>query len=187
MAFSPSSHSQYLLNQVALSNSIRRLWVDNNQWTRALIFSILYNQGDRDELISRLRQNADDFATIFAQFYSQQTADQIRRFINNGLDGTIRMIEAYKANDAQAIRSAREYLYANANDIATYLSRINRYWDMPTLQVMLYEIINLIEYETMLIRDGAFEESIKQHDELMNQAYKLSDELTYGILKQFQV
>ncbi len=186
MAFSPTS-SQYLLNQVALSNSIRRLWVDNNQWTRALIYSILFDQGDREALIARLRQNADDFATIFSQFYGQQAADQIRRFINNDREATIRLIEAYKSNDAQAIHNARESLYANANEISSYLSRINRYLDMPTLQVMFQEMINLMEYEIVLIRDGQYDESIKQHDELMNQAYKLSDELTYGILKQFSV
>lgn len=187
MAFSPIAHSQYLLNQVALSNSIRRLWVDNTQWTRALISSILYGQEDQDELISRLRQNADDFATIFAQFYRQQSADELKKLINNDLDGTIRLIQAYRANDAEAICRAREYLYRNANDIALHLSQINRYWDMATLQAMLYEIINLMEYETLLIRDEAFQESIQQHDELMNQAYQLSDELTYGILRQFQV
>ena len=186
MAFSPGT-TQYLLNQVALSNSIRRLWVDNNQWTGSLIYSILYGQGDQDALIARLRQNADDFATIFSQFYNQQATDQLRQLINNDLDRTIRLAKAYKANDAQAIYSAREALYANANEVASYLSRINRYWDMATLQAMLNEIINLTEYEIMLTRDGQFADGIKQHDELINQSYKLSDELTYGILKQFQV
>ena len=187
MAFPALSSSQHLLNQVALSNSIRRLWVDNVHWTRALTYSILFDQGDRDDIEARLRQNADDFATIFGQFYNQQTTNQLASLINNDLEGTIRLIEAYKSGDDQAIRRARAYLYANMNELASYLSRINRYWDMATLHAMLQEIINFVEHEIMFIHDGQFEESIMQHDELMNQVYKLSDELTYGIIKQFQV
>lgn len=187
MAFPTNSQSQYLLNQVALSNAIRRLWVDNNQWTRALIQSVLYEQGNQDELLDRIRENADDFSTLFGQFYGEDAGRQVEKYINNDLDGTLRLITAYKADDAQAIRSAREYLYANMSDFSRYLARINRYLDMATLEVMLYELINLAEYEIILIRDREFAKSIDQHDELMNQGYKLADELSYGILKQFQV
>ncbi|HWR21966.1 MAG TPA: hypothetical protein VN366_00685 [Feifaniaceae bacterium] len=187
MATSASSLPRYLLNQVALSNAIRRLWADNSQWTWALIYSILYGQADRNAVVARLQRNADDFASIFSEFYGQQTGELVREYINNDLEGTIRMIEAYKANDVRAVRRAREYLYRNADELSRHLSRVNPYWDMPSLQVMFNEIINLLEYETMLIRDGRPDESIRRHDELMEQAYRLSDDLTYGILKQFQV
>ena len=187
MAFSPTSRSQYLLNQVALSNTIRKLWVDNNQWTRALIHNVMLDQSGQDELVKRVEQNAQDFATIYEQFYGKDSADQIKRLINNDLEGTLRLIRAYKDDDPQAIRSAREALYANANELARFLAGINRYWDMATLQTMLYEIVNLREYETMLIRDKEFAKSIQQHDELMDQGYRLADEITYGILKQFQI
>lgn len=187
MAFPTSSQSQYLLNQVALSNATRRLWVDNNQWTRALIQSILYDQGNQEELLDRIRENAEDFATLFGQFYGEESGRQIGKYISNDLDGMLRLIEAYKADDTQAIRSAREYLYSNASELSRYLARINRYLDMATLEVMLHERLNLAEYEIILLRDQEFAQSIDQHDELMTQGYKLADELSYGILKQFQV
>ena len=187
MAFPALSSSQHLLNQVALSNSIRRLWADNIQWTRALMISAIYDRGDQQALIARLRQNAEDFATVFGQFYPQPVVNQLRQYINNEVDGVIRLIEAYKNYDDQAIREAREFLYANADETASYFARSNRYLDLPTIQVMLHDIINLLEQEIMLIRDGQFVESIRKHDELTNRVYTLSDELTYGILKQFQV
>ncbi len=187
MSMWQTGRTQYLLNQVALSNSIRRLWVNNNQWIRALIFSILYGIGDQQAIEERLRQNAEEFATLFAQFYGQETANRIRENYVRYVQALTRMIEAYRDNDISTIATQREVLYQVADELAQIYSEINRYWDRATLQILIYELVNFTENQIMRTVGGDFAQSIQEYDEFMEQGYRLSDELTSGILRQFQV
>ena len=187
MSVGQSSMGQFLLNQVALSNAIRRLWVDSNMWVRSLIFSILFDIGDRDVIQAQLRKNADAFATLFEQFYGQQTGQRVRTLFLNYMQSVEAMIQAYKDNDLPAVAVQNENLYRFADDLSQLFANINRYLDKMTLQAMLYELINLTEYEIMHIHTGEFEQSAENYDEIMNQAYRVSDELTYGVLRHFQV
>lgn len=187
MSMWQTGRTQYLLNQVALSNSLRRVWVNNNQWIRALLYSILYGIGDQQAIEQRLAQNADDFANVFTQFYGQETGNRIRDNYVMYVQNLARLIEAYRDNDVSVIATQRETLGQVADDLARLLSEINRYWDLPTLQVLIQELVDRTENQIMKIVSGDFSQSIQEHDEFMEQGYRLSDELTTGILRQFQV
>ncbi len=187
MSMWQTSRTQYLLNQVALSNSIRRLWVDNNQWVRALIYSIIYGIGDQQAIEERLRQNGEEFATLFSQFYGQEVGNRIRNNYVRYVQALVRMIEAYRDNDVSTIATQREVLNQIAAELAQLYSEINRYWDLATLQTLIYELVDLTENQIMRTVSGDFSRSIQEYDEFMEQAYRVSDELTYGILRQFQV
>ena len=187
MSMWQTGRTQYLLNQVALSNSIRRLWVNNNQWIRALIFSILYGIGDQQAIEERLRQNAEEFATLFAQFYGQDSANRVRENYVRYVQALARTIEAYRDNDVSVIATQREVLNQIADELAQLYSDINRYLDRATVQAFLYELVDLTESQIMRILGGDFAQSIQEYDEFMEQSYRISDELTAGILRQFQV
>ncbi|HWR22254.1 MAG TPA: hypothetical protein VN366_02155 [Feifaniaceae bacterium] len=182
-----TSTTQYLLNQVALSNSIRRLWVNNNQWIRALTYSILYGIGDRQAIEQRLAQNAEDFSTLFTQFYGQDVGNRVRANYNSYIQSLARMIEAYRDNDLSAVASRREELNRISDDLAQIFARINRYWDLATIQALIRELMDLTQSQIIRIMSGEFSQSIQDYDQAMEQAYRVSDELTTGILKQFQV
>lgn len=187
MSIWPTGTNQYLLNQVALSNSIRRIWVNNNQWIRALVYSILFQLGDQDAIQARLEQNADDLAALFAQFYGQSVGGRIRQNYLIYIRALTALIEAYRTNDASAIADQRQTLYEVADQFAQILSEINRYWDRATLQAVIYGLVNFTETQILRILAGDYAQSIQEYDEFMDQAYHFSDDLTFGILKQFQV
>lgn len=187
MSMWQTGKTQYLLNQVALSNSVRRLWVNHNIWLRALMFSIIYGIGDREAVEERLRQNADEFTTLFAQFYGQDTGNRIRENYLRHVQNVARLIEAYRDNDVSAITDARTDLYQTGDALAQIYSEINRFWDRATLQAYIDELINLTENQIARIVNGDFSQSIQEYDQFMEQGYRLSDELTFGMLKQFQV
>ncbi len=187
MSIWPTGTNQYLLNQVALSNSIRRIWVNNNQWIRALIYSILFQLGDQDAIEARLEQNAGDLAALFAQFYGQGVGNRIRQNYLIYIHALTALIEAYRNNDSSAIADQRQTLYEVSDQFAQILSEINRYWDRATLQAVIYELVNFTETQILRILAGDYAQSIQEYDEFMDQAYHFSDDLTFGILKQFQV
>lgn len=183
MVISPSA----FLNQVELSNTIRRLWVDNSQWIRALVYSVFFNIGDRAAIEVRLNRVADQFAELFTRYYGPEAGDRIRVNYLMYIQALEGMIEAYRNNDATAVQGYREQLYQIADNLAQYYAQLNRYWDQATLQVMLYELINNTESEIAHIGTSDFAQEIEAHDRLMDQAYRLSDELTTGINRQFRV
>lgn len=180
---------KFLPGQVELSNTIRRLWVDNNRWIRTLISRILFNIGGREGRESveiRLAQIASDFGNLFAQYYGEEVGHNIRVNYLRYIDALELLIEAYRDNDLAAATTQRQILYGIADELAREYSKINKYWDMPTLQILLYELINDTENQIISILAGDYVKDIEEYDAFMEQAYRISDELTYGMLRQFQ-
>lgn len=181
---------KFLPGQVELSNTIRELWVDNNRWIRALISRILFNIGGqegREAVEIRLAQIGNDFGNLFAQYYGEEVGQNVRANYLRYIDALGLLIEAYRDNDLAAATAQRQILYEIADELARELSRINRYWDMPTLQILLYEMINDTENQIISILAGDYVKDIEQYDSFMEQAYRISDEVTYGMLRQFQL
>ena len=187
MSMFQTGTTQYLLNQVALSNSMRSIWVNNNQWIRELIFSILFDIGDRDAIEARLRQNAEDFSAIFTQFYGQEIGARIRQNYLSYIQGISALLEAFRNNDPSGIANQRRILYDAADQLAQTLSEINRYWDRATLQAQIHELVNFAENEILRITGGDYAESIREYDEWMEQTYHFADDLASGILRQFHI
>jgi|GEM_PF-5479803 len=186
MSWQPPS-SPYLLNQVALSNAVRRLWVDNNQWLRALVYSILFNIGDRAAIEARLGQTAQGFGDLFGEFYGPEAAEKIRANYLEYVGALEVMIEAYRDNNVAVISEQRDVLYRISDELAQFYAQINRYLDRSTLQIMLYELVNETENGIAHITTGDFTQEIQAYDQWMEQGYRVSDELTTGILRQFRI
>ncbi len=77
--------------------------------------------------------------------------------------------------------------YANADDIAEFLSSINPNWDARTWQSMLYEHLKLTEDEALQLLNGQYATSIAQYDAIQQQALKMADETARGVITQFQI
>ncbi len=182
-----SIQSPAILNQIAVSNDIRRLWVDNAQWIRALIYSVFYDIGDQNAILARLNKTADDFATLFAQYYGEDTGRQVRDNYMEYVREVAEMIRAYRDGNQALVSDEREALYDTADELAALYGRVNRFWDEATMQMLLYALANATENEIGSIASGDYAREIAVHDEFMEQSYHLSDELTLGILRQFRL
>jgi hypothetical protein len=177
----------FLLNQAALSNALRRVWVDYISWTTALIYTILFGTHDQSAIEARLKQNARDYADIFAQFYGDEAGTKLRALFEQYQEEITYLIQSHKENDISGVASHRQALYAIADQVALMLSRLNPYWDQASIQIGLYEITNLYEEEIVHILQQEFGESIEAYDELLAQSYRISDELLLGIQQQFRL
>ncbi len=173
------------LSQAALSNALRRVWVDYVSWMTALIYTIMFDTHDEDAIEVRLRQNAEDYAGIFAQFYGDAVGEKLRALFVQFQEEMAFLIQEYKANDITAISDHRQALYALGKELGRVLSQLNPYWDKASLEVGLYEIINQFEDEIVHIIKQEFEQSIQAYDRLLAQAYQTADEMTYGLQRQF--
>lgn len=180
----PVSH--HLLNESGLSNSIRRTWVDYDAWLTALMYAVLFGTHDQSAVEKRLGKAVDDFGNTFAQFYGNDIGDSARSILTRFYRGIGDLTLAYRDNDQNAIVEKRQALYDIADEFSLMYSRINRYWDRTAIQWNMYQMINDIETEIMLMSRKNFAQSVPVHDALMNHAYELADKMTQGILQQFQ-
>jgi len=187
MSMQPSSEqTQYLLNQIELSNAMRRLWSDSIQWTRSLIYSILFDLGDVEPITQRLVKNAEDFSDVFTQIYGQQAGARVRELLFNRYRMTRLMIDAYKTGDTRSIEGLRSNLLRNAEDLARLFSSLNRFWDRVALEVTLHSITTMTENEIVQIMTGHYADSVTEYEEIQRQTMHLADDLIYGIIRQFQ-
>ncbi len=182
-----SIQSPVVLNQIAVSNNIRRLWVDNAQWIRSLIYSVFYNIGDQDAILARLNKTADEFGTLFAQYYGEETGRKVRDQYKDYVREVAEMIRAYREGNEPLISDEREALYTTADQLAALFARVNRFWDEPTMQMLLYTLANATENEIQSVASGDYLREIEVHDQFMEESYHLSDETTLGILRQFRL
>lgn len=175
----------YQPGQAELSNALRRVWVDYVSWTTALIYTILFGTHDQSAIEARLKQNAKEYAEIFAQYYGDEAGEQLRALFEQYQEEMTRLIQAHKENDSFGVADHRQALYAIADQVALMLSRLNPYWDQASIQIGVHEITNLFEEEIVHILQQQFDKSIEAYDELLTQAYQTSDMLTNGLQRQF--
>jgi hypothetical protein len=87
--------------------------------------------------------------------------------------------------DASTAEKAEKEWYANADDIAVYLSGINPYWDEQQWRSMLHAHLALTKAEAEAMLAGDYQGSIQIYDEIERQALAMADTISSGIMKQF--
>ena len=186
MYFVPPAQ-RYLPNQVEISNTIRRLFVDNVRWLRNMILSEVLDLPNKDAIKDRLDRVAYEAGDLFSQYYGQETANRVRQIYLDYFQSVHDLIEAYLRNDAADIEQHRIVLYQYVDEFAQLLSRLNRYWDYETIRTLLYVMVDdtINQIENTVRQD--YQNDIAAYDQLIDQIYKVSDALTYGMLKQFQI
>ncbi len=174
-------------NKTALSSIVRKLWVDYVSWTTALIYTILFGTQDKDAVQARVEQTAQEFSDLFKQFYGEEAAAKLRVLFMRIIEETTGLIEAHKEGDLALIADKRQSLYAIADEVARQMSLANPYWDRAVFQISLYEIINQIEDQVVHIMAQQYDESVEAYDDLLEQAYRISDNTAYGLIRQFNL
>lgn len=171
--------------ELQLSNTLRRLWVEHVMWTRSFIISTAANLGDLDAVTKRLLQNPVDFSNVLRPLYGGQRAKRFEELFTDHL--LIAAQLAAKEGNAGAVSEQRSKWYVNAEDIATFLSEINPYWNKMNWQSMLFDHLRMTENEAVQYLTRQYAASIDQYDSIQEQALKMADVMTFGIINQFQL
>lgn len=172
--------------QVCLMNQFRKLWTQHVYWTRFFIISTAANLGDLELVTNRLLQNPGDFACQFARFYTNRTADRFKDLFTQHLTIAADLVNAAKNGETAKANNARQKWYENADEIAEFLSCINPYWSKSNWTEMMYEHLKMTEREATLRLGGEYAKDIAIFDSIEEQALKMADYMSCGIIKQFR-
>lgn len=170
---------------VELNKKLRALWEQHVFWTRLTVNSIVDNLGDVKPTSERLLRNADDFAVALTPIYGSAIASEFAKLLREHLTIAAEVVTNLKSGNDMAADNAIKRWYANADQIASFLNRINPYWSVEQWQHMLYEHLRLLTEEMTSRINKDYDRNVALADPIQEQALGMADEMTSGIVQQF--
>jgi hypothetical protein len=179
------ARKKFTKSQVKLINKFRMLWEEHDVWTRSTIVSITFSLPDLDFVIRRLLRNPVDFGRVFAFFFGPRIGAEFARLLEIHLVLAAELVEAGKARDTAAVAEIERKWYANADEIAAFLGRINPFWSEEEWKEMLHEHLALVNDEEVYYLTGNYAAGVAIYDEVERQTLEMADMIAFGIFKQF--
>jgi hypothetical protein len=179
-------HSATLEKQIALRQAMRKLWEDHITWTRLVIVSTAAGLPDLEATTQRLLQNQTDIGDAIKPFYGDSAGTKLTALLHDHIVGAATILAAAKANDQAKLGVAKTAWYANANEIAAFLSAANpSAWTPSATQEMMKTHLDLTLAEAVNQLQGHYTESVAGYDKVHDAILKMADMLSSGIIQQF--
>jgi hypothetical protein len=104
---------------------MRKLWEDHVTWTRLAIVTFADGSAGFDATASRLLQNQTDIGDAVEPFYGSAAGNRLTALLHEHITIAVELLQDARAGDQAAFDAAKTRWYANANDIADFLSAAN--------------------------------------------------------------
>ncbi|WP_198022958.1 LysM peptidoglycan-binding domain-containing protein, partial [Paenibacillus zanthoxyli] len=169
------SKAEAELNQVW-----RTLWEQHVAWTRMLIISIAAGLPDEALVTERLLRNAPDMAAVLRRYYGDEVAARFSALMKDHLVLAAQLVKAAKAGDKKAVSETEKKWYANADEIAAYLSSINPNWPKRVLMKILHEHLRQLKDEAVFRLSGNYKSDIEIYDQIEKHELEMADAFTAG-------
>jgi hypothetical protein len=181
-----SARDRVSSREVAFRNEMRRLWEDHVTWTRLYIVSAVAGLPDAGPTAERLLQNQVDIGNAIKPYYGEAAGDQLTALLREHILIAADLVAAAKAGDNAAFEAAHERWYANADEIAVFLSSANpHHWPLEPTKAMMREHLDLTLQEAGARLAGDWSADIAAYDQIHLQALHMADMLSDGIVSQF--
>lgn len=175
------------LQPISLMNRWRKLWQEHVMWTRSFIISTAAELGDLDLVTERLMQNPGDMAGVIRPFYGDETADIFQKLFTEHLSIAGELVHAAKEGDSTKAAALEQKWYDNADEIASFLAKINPHWNRWLWQSLLHDHLKMTKQEALHRLAGEYAEDIRIYDSIEKEALQMADYMTNGILRQFRI
>jgi hypothetical protein len=172
--------------EAALHDAMRKLWEDHVTWTRLFIVSALADLPDKGATTDRLLQNQVDIGNAIKPYYGDAAGEKLTALLKTHITTAAELVAAAKANDTAKMTDANKRWYANADEIAAFLSGANpKSWPPAEMKQMMHAHLDLTTAEVVAHLKGNWTEDIAAYDEVHRQILQMADMLTTGIINQY--
>jgi hypothetical protein len=173
-------------SQTEFDKAMRKLWEDHVTWTRLYIVSAEDNLPDKAATTQRLLQNQSDIGNAVAGFYGDAAGAKLTALLKDHILGAAALIEAAKSGDKAKVSDASAKWYANADEIAAFLSGANpQNWPLADMKSGMKMHLDLTLQEATDHMQGHYDADVQDYDKIHNHILGLSDLLSSGIEEQF--
>ena len=172
--------------QVAFHDAMRKLWEDHVTWTRLAIVTFADGSAGFPATATRLLQNQVDIGDAIKPFYGDAAGTQLTALLQEHINIAVEILQAAKNGDSAAFADASDRWYANANDIADFLSAANpRFRPNATLRADMKTHLDQTLAEAAAELSGDYEGSVAVYEEVHHHILALADTLSSGLIGQF--
>jgi hypothetical protein len=176
-------------SRVAFHDAMRKLWEDHITWTRMFIVSAGTVEGNLPDLqptVDRLLQNQTDIGNAIKPFYGDAAGSHLTDLLRDHILTAADLLAAAKAGDNDAVAAASARWYANADEIATFLSSANpKQWPADEMKAMMKDHLDLTLEEAVARLHGDYAGDIAAYDKVHLEILEMADMLSAGIIAQF--
>lgn len=186
LAQGSGSSTSVLEKQFALRSAMRALWEDHITWTRLYIVSVAADLPDKDATAQRLLQNQTDIGNAIKPFYGNAAGDKLTALLRGHILTAADLLAAAKAGDTAKVGDASKRWYANADEIAAFLSGANPgHWPLAEMKAMMKGHLDLTLEEATARLKGNWAADIAAYNKVHEQILRMADMLSGGIIRQF--
>lgn len=172
--------------EVGLYTAMHDLWSDHMQWTYATVDAFFHNPDQVGPTLNRLLANQADIGAALVPFYGQAAGDQLTDLLTIHINQAVPVLQAAQDGDDAALAAALDDWYANAEDIADFLSAANPdNWPQSATRPMMEMHIDTTVVYSVDLLTGDYAASIEHFDEANHHMMMLADTLANGLVAQF--
>jgi len=173
-------------HQLRLHDHMRKLWESHVTWTRLAIVTFADGSAGFDATAQRLLRNQQDIGHAFARFYGTKTGDHLASLLHDHIAIAVELLQAAQANDQTAVADASTRWYANAREIADFISSLDRHvWPRTEMRSMMKTHLDQTLAEAVDELTGHYHRGIREYGAIERHILEMADMLSTGIIQQF--
>jgi len=172
--------------EFVLRQDMRKLWEDHVTWTRLAVISLTTDSPDTAATVARLLKNQTDIGNAIKPFYGPAAGKQLTALLREHILIAADLIAVARKGDQEGIVSEQARWTANADQIATFLSKANpRSWKPGSMKAMMRDHLRLTTDEVVARLQKNWAADVRAYDRIHVQILHMSDMLSDGLVKQF--
>ena len=174
------------LKQAVFQDQMRKLWEDHVTWTRLAIVTFADGSAGFDATATRLLQNQTDIGNAIKPFYGSAAGNRLSALLHDHITIAVELLQDAKAGNTAAFNAANARWYANANDIADFLSAANpRFWPQATMRAAMKTHLDQTLAEAVAELNADYPASVADYEAIHLHILDMADLLSSGIIRQF--
>jgi len=182
----PTAVASPAIDRAAFHDGMRKLWEDHVTWTRLYIVSAAAGLPDAQATAERLLRNQVDLGDAIKPFYGDAAGEGLTALLRPHILIAAELVTAAKADDGAGVQAASTRWYANADEIADFLSAANPgNWPRETLRAEMRHHLDLTLEQAQARLRGDWTADIAAYDTVHQHILGMADVLSKGIVSQF--
>lgn len=169
-----------------LNDAMHKLWSDHMIWTYSTVDAFFNDPESLNSKLTRLLQNQQDIGNAIKPYYGEEAGNTLAQLLTEHIELAVPVLTAAQNGDEAALGVALDDWYANADDVAHFLSAANpEHWPNSEMEhMMAMHIDQTVEYSVFLLQNDS-DAAISSFDHAFSHMMEMADMLSEGIAMQF--
>jgi hypothetical protein len=182
----PATPETSTAKAAAFTQAMDKLWEDHITWTRMVIVDFAAGLPDLKLAEARLLRNQADIGNAIKPYYGAAAGNRLTKLLRTHILEAVPVLVNAKAGNKPKLTRALDAWYANAHEIAGFLSRANPdAWPLDMTSSMMKRHLQLTTAEAVARLQGHWAADIAAYDKVHSEILEMSRMLSSGIVSQF--